>query len=108
VGRWLAALEHIDVLLMDEPTQGIDVGARRDLYELIRRLAGDKGKSILFTSSDPEETCSLADRVSCCGVAGSCRACNRSLERAEDPAIAHGAESIPEAPFCHRSNQRTT
>jgi ABC-type sugar transport system ATPase subunit len=48
---------------MDEPTQGIDVGARRDLYELVRRLAHEDGKSILFTSSDPEETLSLADRV---------------------------------------------
>jgi ABC-type sugar transport system ATPase subunit len=63
VGRWLAALHHVDVLLMDEPTQGIDVGARRDLYELVRRLAHGDGKSILFTSSDPEETLSLADRV---------------------------------------------
>ena len=63
IGRWLAALEHIDVLLMDEPTQGIDVGARRDLYELVRRLAHETGKSILVTSSDPEETLALADRV---------------------------------------------
>ena len=63
VGRWLAALEHVDVLLLDEPTQGIDVGARRDLYELMRHLARDEGKAILFTSSDPEETLSLADRV---------------------------------------------
>lgn len=63
VGRWLSALEHIDVLLMDEPTQGIDVGARRDLYELVKRLAREDGKSILITSSDPEETLALADRV---------------------------------------------
>jgi ribose transport system ATP-binding protein len=63
VGRWLAALGHIDVLLMDEPTQGIDVGARHDLYELVRRLAHEEGKAIVFTSSDPEETLSLADRV---------------------------------------------
>ena len=63
VGRWLSALEHIDVLLMDEPTQGIDVGARRDLYEIVRRLAQEEGKSVLITSSDPEETLSLADRV---------------------------------------------
>ncbi len=63
VGRWLAALEHVDVLLLDEPTQGIDVGARRDLYELIRHLARDEGKAILFTSSDPEETLALSDRV---------------------------------------------
>ena len=63
VGRWLAALEQIDVLLLDEPTQGIDVGARLDLYGVVRRLAHDEGKAVLFTSSDPEETLSLADRV---------------------------------------------
>ena len=51
------------VLLLDEPTQGIDVGARRDLYELLRRLAHADGKAIVFTSSDPEETLALADRV---------------------------------------------
>ena len=61
LSKWLATGPR--VLVLDEPTQGIDVGARRDLYELVRRLAHEDGKSILFTSSDPEETLSLADRV---------------------------------------------
>ncbi len=63
IGRWLSALEHFDVLLMDEPTQGIDIGARRDLYELVRRLAHEAGKSVLITSSDPEEALAVADRI---------------------------------------------
>jgi ABC-type sugar transport system ATPase subunit len=62
VGRWLAGTANVHVLLLDEPTQGIDVGARADLYGLVRQLAGE-GKAVLFTSSDPEETLALADRV---------------------------------------------
>ena len=97
VGRWLSALEHIDVLLMDEPTQGIDVGARRDLYELVRRLAHEDGKSILITSSDPEETISLADRVLVLRrgriVA---ELAPTALSEQRILSIAHGAESIPE------------
>ncbi len=95
VGRWLAALKHIDVLLMDEPTQGIDVGARRDLYELVRRLAHEEGKAILFTSSDPEETLSLADRVLVLRrgriVA---ELAPEGLSEQRILSIAHGAESI--------------
>lgn len=96
VGRWLAALDKIDVLLLDEPTQGIDVGARRDLYDLVRRLAREEGKAVLFTSSDPQETLSLADRVLVLRrgqiVAELAReACNEQLILS----IAHGTESMP-------------
>ena len=97
VGRWLSALEHIDVLLMDEPTQGIDVGARRDLYDLVRRLAHAEGKSILITSSDPEETLSLADRVLVLRrgqIVAELAPTDLSEQRILS--IAHGAESIPE------------
>jgi ABC-type sugar transport system ATPase subunit len=63
LGRWLVAQEKLAVLLLDEPTQGIDVGARRDVYEFVGRLSHEEGKAVLFTSSDPEETMVLADRV---------------------------------------------
>jgi ribose transport system ATP-binding protein len=49
--------------MLDEPTQGIDIGARRDLYALLTRLADTLGIGILFTSSDPEEVEALADRA---------------------------------------------
>jgi ABC-type sugar transport system ATPase subunit len=63
VGRWLTEKSNASVLLLDEPTQGIDVGARADLYELVRRFAAKPGRGVLFTSSDPEEARALADRV---------------------------------------------
>ena len=63
VGRWLMDGSGIDVLLLDEPTQGIDVGARADLYKLVRQYAARSGRGVLFTSSDPEEVRALADRA---------------------------------------------
>ncbi len=50
------------VLLMDEPTRGVDVGAKAEIYALLRELA-EKGLSIIFTSSEIEETRALAHRV---------------------------------------------
>ncbi len=50
------------VLLLDEPTRGVDVGAKEDIYRILRRLAAE-GLSIIFTSSEIEETQALADRV---------------------------------------------
>ncbi len=50
------------VLLLDEPTRGVDAGAKREIYRILRGLAG-KGLSIIFTSSEIEEMGALADRV---------------------------------------------
>ena len=50
------------VLLLDEPTRGVDVGAKAEIYRILRQLAA-KGLSVLFTSSEIEETRTLADRV---------------------------------------------
>jgi erythritol transport system ATP-binding protein len=50
------------VLLMDEPTRGVDVGAKAEIYVILRELAA-KGLSIVFTSSEIEETQALAARV---------------------------------------------
>ncbi|OLO03199.1 MULTISPECIES: L-arabinose ABC transporter ATP-binding protein AraG [Salinicola] len=60
VARWLA--EEIDLFVMDEPTRGIDVGARRDIYSLLYDLA-DQGKGILVISSDLAEVSSICDRI---------------------------------------------
>jgi ABC-type sugar transport system ATPase subunit len=60
VARWLAAAPR--VLILDEPTTGVDVGARFELYTIIRELANE-GRGVLLISSDLEEVMSQCDRV---------------------------------------------
>jgi len=60
LARWL--LKGCRVLLLDEPTRGVDVGARSELYALIRRLADD-GVAVVLVSSEVPEVLGLADRV---------------------------------------------
>jgi ribose transport system ATP-binding protein len=60
VGRWL--LGETKLLLLDEPTRGVDVGARAELYQVIRRLA-DEGVGVLLVSSEVPEVLGLSDRV---------------------------------------------
>jgi L-arabinose transport system ATP-binding protein len=60
IARWLWAGAR--VLLLDEPTRGIDVGARSEIYELIYRFAEDGG-TVLFASSDMAEVLGVADRI---------------------------------------------
>lgn len=48
--------------MLDEPTQGVDVGARSDIYTALRESAA-AGTSLLVTSSEPEELIQIADRV---------------------------------------------
>jgi len=60
LARWL--LQGCDVLLLDEPTRGVDVGARSEIYMLIRTLA-DSGVAVLLVSSEVPEVLGLADRV---------------------------------------------
>ena len=60
LARWL--LRGCKVLLLDEPTRGVDVGARAELYAVIRRLA-DEGLAVLLVSSEVPDVLGLADRV---------------------------------------------
>ncbi|GAA3210562.1 sugar ABC transporter ATP-binding protein [Streptomyces thermocoprophilus] len=60
LARWL--LRGCRVLLLDEPTRGVDVGARAELYAVVRRLA-DEGLAVLLVSSEIPEVLGLADRV---------------------------------------------
>ena len=57
-----ALLTGAQVLMLDEPTRGVDVGARADIYRIIQELA-DEGKSIILVSSDWDELLVLSDRV---------------------------------------------
>ena len=60
LARWMLA--NARLLLFDEPTRGIDVGAKAEIYALMRRLADD-GAAILMVSSDLPEALGLSDRV---------------------------------------------
>lgn len=60
LGKWLAMQPK--VLLLDEPTRGIDVGSKREIYQLMEKLAAD-GMAILFVSSEMEEVLAMSDRV---------------------------------------------
>ena len=60
VGKWLNA--EPDILIMDEPTRGIDVGAKMEIYEIINDLVAE-GKSIIFISSELPEVLGMSDRV---------------------------------------------
>lgn len=60
VGRWL--LSQFDVIVLDEPTKGVDVGAKSQIYELISSLVAE-GKTVIMVSSDMPELISMSDRI---------------------------------------------
>ncbi|MDQ3706606.1 MAG: sugar ABC transporter ATP-binding protein [Chloroflexota bacterium] len=60
IGKWL--LRNPRILMLDDPTKGIDVGAKAEFYKLLAQLC-DEGKSVLLYSSDDEELIGLSDRV---------------------------------------------
>ena len=60
-GKWLSA--QCDVLILDEPTIGIDVGARGEIYELIRRFVAEGDRGVIFISGDVDEILQVADRI---------------------------------------------
>jgi len=63
IGKWL--LKQPRILLLNDPTRGIDVGTKQELYRLMRELAGS-GLGILFYSTDYEELIGMCDRVVVC------------------------------------------
>jgi ribose transport system ATP-binding protein len=60
ITKWL--VKNCEILIFDEPTRGIDVGAKEEIYRLLRRLS-DEGKSIIMISSELPEVLRVADRV---------------------------------------------
>jgi ABC-type sugar transport system ATPase subunit len=60
LARWLAT--NCDLLIFDEPTRGIDVGAKQEIYELITQLAA-QGKGIILISSEMPELLGMSDRI---------------------------------------------
>ena len=66
LARWLATAPRL--LVLDEPTRGIDVGAHAEIIRLIRELCDD-GLALLVISSELDEIVTYSDRVSCCATA---------------------------------------
>lgn len=60
LGKWLAS--DADILILDEPTRGINVGSKQEIYKLINHLA-EQGKAIIVISSEMEELLGLTDRM---------------------------------------------
>ncbi len=60
IGKWLELLPR--VLLLDEPTAGVDVGAKAEIYRLVEELTG-RGHAVVLVSSDLPEVFRLADRA---------------------------------------------
>jgi ribose transport system ATP-binding protein len=60
LGKWLLA--NSDIILMDEPTRGIDVGSKAEIYELVNMLSRE-GKSVIFVSSELEEVKKVSHRI---------------------------------------------
>ena len=60
LAKWL--MSEPSIFIMDEPTRGIDVGAKYEIYSIIDRLAADGG-GVLFISSELEELLAMCDRI---------------------------------------------
>jgi ribose transport system ATP-binding protein len=60
MAKWLA--RDCDVLILDEPTRGVDIGAKEEIYRLILKIA-DEGKAVILVSSELPELIALSDRI---------------------------------------------
>ncbi|MFK8250117.1 sugar ABC transporter ATP-binding protein [Ancylobacter terrae] len=89
--KWLATSPTL--LILDEPTSGVDINAKRDMRELVRRTAGQAGVGVLLISSELEELIDLSDRVL---VMANGRL-TREMSRVEDEAALRAALQIDAA-----------
>ncbi len=60
VGKWMFSLP--DIMMLDEPTRGVDVGAKYEIYSIINQLVGE-GKAVLMISSELPELLGMCDRI---------------------------------------------
>jgi simple sugar transport system ATP-binding protein len=60
IGKWL--ITDADVYIFDEPTKGVDVGAKKDIFDLIAALA-NRGKSVIYASSETSEIMGITNRM---------------------------------------------
>jgi ribose transport system ATP-binding protein len=89
LGRWLLEDDIAGkLILLDEPTQGVDVGARAQLYRTLR-AALQHGASVIFSSSDPDEIITLSDRVLVLGYGRQIAFIDNPKSESELVAMAH-------------------
>ncbi len=91
LAKWLAMQPR--AIIFDEPTRGIDVGAKREIYDMLRRLA-DSGVAILMISSDMEEVIGVSDRIAVMhegGISGTLAREEFSEHRVLELAVGHTA-----------------
>ncbi|GAB3832216.1 sugar ABC transporter ATP-binding protein [Dactylosporangium cerinum] len=81
LARWLT--QNCSVLLLDEPTRGVDVGARSEIYAIVRRLAAD-GLAVILVSSDMPELIGLSHRVHVLRAGGVAGELSRAELNADD------------------------
>ena len=67
LGKWLAG--HARIFIFDEPTRGIDVGSKAEIYSLMNRLTA-RGAGIIMISSELPELLGMSDRIWSCTAAG--------------------------------------
>jgi len=60
VARWIAVMPEL--LLLDDPTKGVDIASRREIHQILRQCA-QKGMTVVVSSSDNDELMDLADRI---------------------------------------------
>ena len=87
IGRWLAT--NPKILILDEPTRGIDVGAKSEIYKIMNDLV-KKGVSIIMISSELPEIINMSDRVYVMG-AGTIRGCINHEEISQESIMALAA-----------------
>ena len=98
LARWLAA--HCRVLMFDEPTRGIDVGAKAEIYELIGELVA-QGAAVVLISSEMPELLGLADRVAVMyegGLQGVLPRSEATQERIMELALGRAPQPVPGTP----------
>ena len=60
IGKWLS--QDAEIMIFDEPTKGVDIGAKQEIYQLIENMAAD-GKGIIYCSCEMSELLAIADRI---------------------------------------------
>ena len=100
ISRWLLTLP--DILMIDEPTRGIDVGAKSEIHRLMSMLA-QQGKAIIMVSSEMPEILGMSDRVVVMHE-GQCQWGGRPRRR--DPGTNHATSHRPCGPGCLKGISR--